>query len=111
VYRIAVNHAIKAVKRSSRYESAVPIEDMEEMPDDRQGPLENVMEQSELKRLSEEVAKLPAKQKAILLLRIDRDLPFAEIAQIMKRTIGAVKANYFHAVRNLQSAFHKEESR
>ena len=48
------------------------------------------------------IARLPKKQRATLVLRVYHDLPHEEIARILGSSVGAVKANFFHALNNLK---------
>jgi RNA polymerase sigma-70 factor (ECF subfamily) len=48
------------------------------------------------------VRQLPPKQRATLILRIYHDLPHDEIAGILGSSVGAAKANLFHALANLK---------
>jgi RNA polymerase sigma-70 factor (ECF subfamily) len=48
------------------------------------------------------IARLPRKQRAALILRVYRELPHDEIAGILGSSVGAVKANVFHALTNLR---------
>jgi RNA polymerase sigma-70 factor (ECF subfamily) len=48
------------------------------------------------------VAQLPRKQRATLILRVYHDLSHQEIADILGSSVGAVKANFFHALNNLK---------
>jgi RNA polymerase sigma-70 factor (ECF subfamily) len=48
------------------------------------------------------IAKLPKKQRATLILRVYHELPHQEIAGILGSSVGAVKANFFHALNNLR---------
>jgi RNA polymerase sigma-70 factor (ECF subfamily) len=48
------------------------------------------------------VAKLPRRQREVLLLRVDGDLPFAEIAQTLGITEVNAKVNFHHAVQKLK---------
>ena len=48
------------------------------------------------------IAKLPKKQRATLVLRVYHDLPHDQIAGILGSSVGAVKANFFHALNNLK---------
>ena len=52
--------------------------------------------------LSDEIGKLPPKQRLALSLRIYEDLSFAEIAEIMKCPYDTAKANYRHALMKLR---------
>ena len=48
------------------------------------------------------IAMLPDKQRVTLILRVYHELTHQEIAEILGNSVGAVKANYFHALRNLK---------
>ena len=48
------------------------------------------------------IARLPTKQRTVLVLRMDQELSHQEIAQILGSSVGAVKANVFHAIQNLK---------
>ena len=48
------------------------------------------------------IAKLPKKQRAALVLRVYHDLSHDQIAEIVGTSVGAVKANFFHALANLK---------
>jgi RNA polymerase sigma-70 factor, ECF subfamily len=48
------------------------------------------------------IARLPRKQRATLILRVYHELPHQEIAEILGSSVGAVKANFFHALANLK---------
>ena len=55
------------------------------------------------KRLRKAISELPEKQRAVFILRHFRELPHAEIAKIMDRDVGTIKANYFQAIRKLRA--------
>ena len=48
------------------------------------------------------IRQLPPKQRATLILRIYHELPHEEIAGILGSSVGAAKANLFHALANLK---------
>jgi RNA polymerase sigma-70 factor (ECF subfamily) len=48
------------------------------------------------------IARLPKKQRAALILRVYHELPHDQIAEIVGTSVGAVKANFFHALANLR---------
>lgn len=48
------------------------------------------------------IARLPGKQRATLILRVYHDLPHEQIAGILGSSVGAAKANFFHALANLK---------
>lgn len=48
------------------------------------------------------IARLPRKQRAALILRVYHELTHDQIAGILGSSVGAVKANFFHALANLR---------
>jgi RNA polymerase sigma-70 factor (ECF subfamily) len=48
------------------------------------------------------IRRLPRKQRATLILRVYHELPHDEIAAILGSSVGAAKANFFHALANLK---------
>ena len=53
-------------------------------------------------RVRAAVARLPRKQRATLILRVYHDLSHQEIASVLGTSVGAAKANFFHALTNLK---------
>ncbi len=53
-------------------------------------------------QVREAIARLPKKQRTTLVLRVYHELPHEEIAAILGSSVGAVKANFFHALNNLK---------
>jgi len=54
-----------------------------------------------LRAVREAVERLPRRQRDVLTLRIDTELPFAEIARILGITENNAKVHYHHATRRL----------
>jgi RNA polymerase sigma-70 factor, ECF subfamily len=100
LYRIGVNVCLNRVGSSApRFE---PLE-----PADRADPQAERADQAILRgeRAAEvraAIARLPKKQRATLILRVYHDLPHDQIAGILGSSVGAVKANFFHALANLK---------
>jgi len=99
LYRIAVNFCINHLRRDKAkyhveletYHAVQPAKALENM---------DTMELQD--ELNNAIRNLPEKQRATVLLRVCEGLPYKEIAQILECSIGTVKANYFHAVKNLR---------
>lgn len=107
LYRIGVNVCLnrKALKR-------LRVEPMPEVePQDRDAePLDAAVLRGERAReVRAAIARLPKKQRATLILRTYHDLPHQEIAQILGGSVGAVKANFFHALANLKKLLTEEK--
>lgn len=60
-------------------------------------------------RMRAAVHRLPRRQREVLTLRIDAELPFAEIASALSITENAAKVSFHHATRALRAALAEEE--
>jgi RNA polymerase sigma-70 factor (ECF subfamily) len=100
LHRIAVNVSLNRVSvKAPRFES---IEE-EQHVDTRSEPAdERMLRDERAVRVRKAVARLPAKQRAALVLRTYQELPHQEVAQILGTSVGAAKANVFHALQNLK---------
>ncbi|MBN1551427.1 RNA polymerase sigma factor [bacterium] len=110
LYRIAVNQSLKAIKKQKIVKQHVIDEIEDKVNNNAENPLDSVIQAEQKDYLNRSIKNLPPKQKAILLLRVNDEMSFKDIAAIMKRSVGAVKANYFHAIQNIQSQINGEIS-
>ena len=101
VYRIAVNVSLNYV--SAKRPPTEPIEPERVLDRRSASPWEVVAGQERSERLKTAIARLPDKQRATLILRIYHDLSHREIAAILGSSVGAVKANFFHALTKLKT--------
>ncbi len=100
-YRATVNLAINHLRRK-KIIFWVPLLEAEEKPEEPKEGLSD-RETTRLKQaIAEAVKKLPPKQRAIFILRHYEELGNEEIAQIVGKSVGAVKANYFQALQKMK---------
>lgn len=100
LYRIAVNLCLNrlALKtpQTEALEHARHVDTRHEPPD------EPVLRGERAAQVKAAIARLPKKQRATVILRVYHELPHHEIAAILGSSVGAVKANFFHALNNLR---------
>ncbi len=65
-------------------------------------PAEWLTTQQRSDALRHAIARLPPRQRTVVILRVYQELPHQEIATIVGISVGAVKANLFHAMGNLR---------
>jgi RNA polymerase sigma-70 factor (ECF subfamily) len=100
LYRIGVNVCLNrlALKKPA-------IEDIDARPHvdtSRESQVERVLREERGAQVRAAIAQLPPKQRATLVLRMYQELSHEEIAQVLGSSVGAVKANFFHAMGNLK---------
>lgn len=75
---------------------------------------ENIITQIEAKesfdRMEKLLMRLPAKQREIFVMRNFDDLSYEDISSITGKSVGALKANYFHAFRKIKELMGKDEN-
>jgi len=100
LYRIAVNVCLNRV--SVKKPETEPI-DVRRFVDTRnEDPRSGLLRAERAVAVRHAIAQLPDKQRATLILRTYHDLSHREIAEILGSSVGAVKANFFHALANLK---------
>ncbi|WKZ68433.1 MAG: RNA polymerase sigma factor [Melioribacteraceae bacterium] len=63
--------------------------------------MQNIEDKEKLDKLNNVLQKLPAKQREIFIMRQFDQLSYEEIAEIKNKSIGTLKANYFHAIKKV----------
>src|SRR4051812_35789345 len=108
LFRIIVNLAKNHVRDTARFErDEPPGEEAAAGP----GADARLEAQEQQKALREAVARLPKRQREVLLLRIDGDLPFIEIASALGITETNAKVNFHHAVQKLKTMLRPDQRR
>ena len=100
LYRIAVNVCLnKAALKTPRPEQ---LEASDWIDPDAERPEVTLLRSERASQVRAAIARLPEKQRATLILRVYHDLRHDEIAGVLGSSVGAVKTNFFHALKNLK---------
>jgi RNA polymerase sigma-70 factor, ECF subfamily len=100
LHRIAVNVCLNRVAAKAPKTEA--IEEHRHIDSGSPGAIEGVLRRERADRVRAAINELPRKQRATLVLRTYQELSHREIANILGSSVGATKANLFHALRNLK---------
>lgn len=100
LHRIAVNVCLNRVAAKSP--KTEPIEERQFVDHRAESPTEQMLRDERAERVRDAVAQLPAKQRAALVLRTYQEMSHQEIANTLGTSVGAAKANVFHALQNLK---------
>lgn len=101
LYRIATNYSINHLKKT-KVRNTVSVELVAEpIESNDKGADEEIDEERKRQYLMEAIETLPAQQRAVFNMRYYDQLPYDEIAEILGKSTGGIKANYFHAVKKL----------
>jgi len=101
LYRIALNSCIDHT-RASKFKNMLSIFDANLPASNWGNPEVDLRKERIEQEIDSAVLSLPPQQRRIFVLRHYQDLSYNEIAQMTGKSEGALKANYFQAVRKLQ---------
>jgi RNA polymerase sigma-70 factor (ECF subfamily) len=100
LYRVGVNVCLS--RASARRPATEPLDEVQPIDERGESSFDRVARGERAEALRRAIATLPPRQRATVMLRIYEDLPHEQIAQILGSSVGAVKANFFHAIGNLR---------
>jgi RNA polymerase sigma-70 factor (ECF subfamily) len=106
LYRIGVNVCLNRVSVKKPFTE--PIGERQHVDTGRESASERLLRDERALRVRAAVAVLPRKQKTVLVLRMYHEMSHQEIAEVVGSSVGAVKANIFHALRNLKKLLGEE---
>ena len=101
IYRIAINLSLNEIRRKKIRKTFTIDEEIHQIGTHDPHPLEILEKEERTKQIRDAIETLPDKQKKVFLLRYYEELPYEEIAKILKTSVGGLKANYFHAVKKI----------
>ena len=102
LFRIVVNLCKNHVRDMARFDRSEEAHEREAPPSDADAH-ERIERAEKQRLLREAIARLPRRQREVLLLRVDGDLPFADIAATLGITEVNAKVNFHHAVQKLKA--------
>lgn len=100
LYRVGVNVCLN--KLALKKPDTEPIDAKPRVDGRADSPLGLLLDDERARVIRAAVDRLPPKQRATLVLRVYQELSHQEIADILGSSVGAVKANFFHALGNLR---------
>ncbi len=102
LFRIAHNLVANWHRDSGRHR-ALPLDGLSELPDLNDDPPQRAEYSEERRELRQVIARLPADRQQLLILKFVEQMSNAEIAAVMGRTEGAVKALLHRTIESLKS--------
>ena len=103
LYRIGVNACLNRVSAKAPLDQArEAIEDQQLVYVRNDSPADRVLKRERDARVRAAIGQLPEKQRATLILRTYHEMSHQEIADVLGSSVGAVKANFFHALGHLK---------
>jgi RNA polymerase sigma-70 factor (ECF subfamily) len=100
LYRIGVNVCLNRV--SVKTPPSESMDERQHVDTRAESATDRLLRGERAVRVRAAIAQLPRKQRATLILRMYHEMSHQEIAEALGSSVGAVKANFFHALGNLK---------
>lgn len=101
IYRIATNESLTFISQRAR-KGGITSEEFQEKAL-RNLPADEYFNGDAMQlKLQQAVATLPEKQQLVFKMHYFKELKYEEISEILKTSVGALKASYHHAVKKIE---------
>ena len=101
------NRARDCIRKRNR-QRAVAVNDTEQMISDANEPVQLVINSEELQRLKLAMTELPYEQREAVVLHLNGDLKFRQIAKLQKVSIKTAQSRYRYGLAKLRSILDSE---
>lgn len=109
IYRIVSTRCINLI-RKNKVRKFFSLEDSLKRRTDGYDPIVNLELKGKLNFIEKCLQKIPEKQREVFILRNYDELDYDEISKITGTSVGALKANYFHALKKIKEMSKDYES-
>lgn len=107
LFRIAINQCYNYLKSKKKFGDPVDLDEISIAG--TESPEADLVSQDDRRRLYAALERLPAKQRAVITLKVEQGLSYQEISQVLGGTAGAARVNYCQALKTLKKYFHSED--
>jgi RNA polymerase sigma-70 factor (ECF subfamily) len=108
LFRIAINQCYNFLKARKKFGEPIDSDEVN-LVGEGASPEAELVTQDDRRRLYEALAQLPAKQRAVITLKIEQGLSYQEISQVLGGTAGAARVNYCQALKTLKKHMQSED--
>jgi RNA polymerase sigma-70 factor, ECF subfamily len=108
LFRIAINQCYNFLKSRRKFGDPVDCDDVI-LTGEEPSPEADLVAQDNRRRLYAALERLPAKQRAVITLKVEQGLSYQEISQVLGGTAGAARVNYCQALKTLKKYIQSED--
>jgi len=101
IYRIATNECLSHLSKKKR-RFFLPIEDVGQQLTSTLDTTPHITGDDIQKKLQKALLTLPDKQRLVFNLKYFEEMPYEEMAEVTKTSVGALKASFHHAVKKIE---------
>jgi RNA polymerase sigma-70 factor, ECF subfamily len=108
LFRIAINQCYNFLKSRRKFGDPLDCDELN-LATTEPSPEADLITRDDRRRLYEALERLPAKQRAVITLKVEQGLSYQEISQVLGGTAGAARVNYCQALKTLKKHMQNED--
>lgn len=101
IYKIVTTRSINQIRKNNIKRFFSIDSDVKENITSKDDIVEQIDHKQKLERVNKALDKLPPKQRQVFVFRNYDELTYEEISEITGKSVGGLKANYFHALKKI----------
>lgn len=101
IFRITSTRSLNFIKKR-QIQQFMPLDKWSETGEPKNDIFTNLEEKEKFEQMQKFLKEIPAKQREVFLFRNFEGLSYEEIAKISGRSVGTLKANYYHAFKKIK---------
>ena len=108
IFRITSTRSLNLIKKR-QIQQLIPLDKWSETEEPKNDIFTNLEEKEKFEQMQKFLTEIPAKQREVFLFRNFEGLSYEEIAKITGKSVGTLKANYYHAFRKIKELMQNYE--
>ncbi|MBK7629677.1 MAG: RNA polymerase sigma factor [Ignavibacteriales bacterium] len=101
IYTITNSRSINYLKKK-KLKSFFSLDEISNNKFDQKDVIDDLESKQKVEKIENALQKLPVKQREVFIMRNFDELSYEEISQITNKSVGTLKANYFHALNKIK---------
>lgn len=107
IYTITNTRSINYLKKRN-LKTFFSLDDILNKRSEDKDVIDNLEDKQKLEKIENALQKLPVKQREVFIMRNYDELSYEEISEITGKSVGALKANHFHALNKIKELIKNE---
>jgi len=109
IYRITTTRSLNYIKKRQAKKFLFFLDDDQKEIETNEDIIKNVEDKEKMEKLQSILNLLPVKQREVFVLRNFDELSYEEISEITGKSVGGLKANYFHALQKIKDLLNEQQ--
>ena len=102
IYRITTTRSLNYIKKRNAKKFLFFLDEEQKDIKTNEDIIKNVEDKEKMESLQKVLNEIPVKQREVFVLRHFEGMSYEEISEVTGKSVGGLKANYFHALKKVK---------